>query len=160
MIPHRHQQGFTLIEAMVSLLVLTMGIVPAYYLSQASQNVANSIRDNLVAANLAQEGIEVIHGIRDTNWFISQPFDNGLSSGSYEVEWDSELPLVAYQDRYLRLDVNGRYNYASGTNTSFKRRIRIAPVGTEEIKVVSEVTWTDRKRNRKVEVESHLFDWR
>lgn len=160
MIQRRHQQGFTLIEALVSLLVLTMGIIPAYYLSQAAQNVADSVRDNLVAANLAQEGAEVIHGIRDTNWFISQPFDNGLSSGSYEVEWNSELPLTVYQARYLRLDTNGRYSYVSGTNTSFKRRIRITPIGTQEIKVVSEVTWTDRKRNRKVEVESHLFNWR
>lgn len=160
MIHDRNQQGFTLIEALVSLLVLTMGVVPAYYLSQAAQNVGNSIRDNLVAANLAQEGIEVIHGIRDTNWFISQPFDNGLASGSYEVEWNSELPLVVWQDRHLRLDTNGRYNYSSGTVTSFKRRVRIAPVGTEELKVTSEVTWTDRKRSRRIELEAHLFNWR
>lgn len=154
------QQGFTLIEAIVSLMVLTLGIIPAYYLSQASQNIGNSIRDNLVAANLAQEGVEVIHGIRDTNWFNGQAFGNGLTAGSYEVEWNSALPLVSFQDRYLRLDSNGRYSYVAGTDTSFKRRITITPVGTEELKVVSEVTWADRNRNRSVQVESHLFNWR
>src|SRR5690349_3077730 len=102
----RHQAGFTLIETIVALMVLTVGIVPAYYLAQSSQVIADSVRDDLIAANLAQEGAEVIHGIRDTNWFTSQSFNNGLGAGNYEVEWNSELPLGVFQDRYLRVDTN------------------------------------------------------
>ena len=155
----RHQAGFTLIETIVALMVLTVGIVPAYYLAQSSQVIADSVRDDLIAANLAQEGAEVIHGIRDTNWFSSQSFNNGLGAGNYEVEWNSELPLGVFQDRYLRVDTNGRYNYTTGTSSRFKRKIIITAVGANELKIISQVTWKERARDRTVEVESHLFNW-
>jgi Tfp pilus assembly protein PilV len=157
---YHKEAGFTLVEALVSLLVLTMGLVPAYFLSSSSEIVADDIKNNLIAANLAQEGVEVIHAIRDTNWFASQAFNNGLGAGDYEAEWNSGLPLGASQDRFLRVDANGRYNYTTGTTTPFKRMIRIAAVSAQEFKVTSIVTWTTRKRDKSVQVESHLFDWK
>lgn len=158
------EEGFTLVEVLVSLVMLSVALTPIAILATNAINSADTIRDNVIAANLAQEGIEVIRAIRDTNWTAipSRSFDNGLSAGNYEVTWNSVPPLDAYQDRFLRLGSEGRYKYngASSVPTQFKRKITIGKPSAAELKVESEVTWNNRLGAQSIKVEDHLFDWR
>src|SRR4051812_43664488 len=85
----QHEKGFTLVEAIVSMVILTTAIIPILYLANSSVNVAFAVRDDLIAAGLTQEGIEVVRAMRDTNWFNNRAFDSGLDAGTYEVQWDS-----------------------------------------------------------------------
>ena len=155
------ERGFTLVEALVALFVLLLGVTPAFWLSSSSVNLAASVRNNLIAANLAQEGIEVTRAIRDRNWFVAlpQPFDTGLAAGTYQIQWDSDV-VAPYADAFLKTDVNGVYNYISGTDTLFKRKLIITKVSAVELQVQSEVSWRERSRDRIISVESHLFDWK
>ena len=155
-----NKNGFTLIETLIALAILTMAIIPAFVLSNSTINSSSVIRDDMIASGLAQEGIEVVRAIRDTNWFNGRAFNYGLGDGQYRVEWDSTSLLTLAGNPFLKLD-NGLYNYSTGNDTVFKRTVTITNVSTAEIKVVSQVTWQTRTNDSKaVTAEDHLFDWK
>lgn len=157
---NKRAAGFTLIEALVALVILTVALGPALILSSNILSTASVVKNNLVAANLAQEGIEIIRALRDTNWFNGNSFDSGLANGVYRLEWNSDSLLSLGSNPPLKLD-NGLYNYSTGTDTIFKRTITLTKINASELKVVSDVTWTERgERARDVNIESHLFNWR
>ncbi|HZZ99217.1 MAG TPA: prepilin-type N-terminal cleavage/methylation domain-containing protein [Candidatus Paceibacterota bacterium] len=159
-IPNKNNRGFTLIEVLVSLAILTIAIIPALYLSNSAANVGFAVRDNFIAAGLAQEGIEVVRAIRDTNWFNGRAFDSGLADGSYRLEWNSTSLLALGANPPLNID-DGLYTYDSGTPSVFSRSITITKVNSGELKVVSTVTWQTRTNDTKtVSAEDHLFDWK
>ncbi len=58
----------TLLEVMVALVVMTIGSVSATTLILAAINANIYNKDALMALNLAQEGIEYMRNLRDTNW--------------------------------------------------------------------------------------------
>ena len=137
-----------------------------------SSRISTSVKNNLTASMLAQEGIEVIRAIRDENWLASpaRAFYAGLNEeadGSTtigRVQYDTSDSLLSQNDSApLYLNANsGIYSYDSGdaSPTFFKRKISITKVSAVELKVISEVTWTEAVRDRSVSVEDHLFDWK
>ena len=151
--------GFTLIETLVSLVLLSMAIIPALMLSTEAVNIAFDVRDTLTASGLAQEGVEVVRAIRDTNWFNDRVFDTGLADGTYRVEWNSTSLLPLSGNPALNLS-NGLYTYSGGAGTVFSRAITITKVNAGELRVVSRVSWTDRGVTKNVEAEEHLFNWK
>ncbi len=152
--------GFTLIEALVALVILSISIVPALILSSNLSEIASVAKNNLIAANLAQEGVEVVRAIRDTNWFNGVAFNTGLANGVYRTEWNSDALLSLGTNPPLKLG-NGLYNYSVGQDTVFKRTITLTNIGAAELKVVSDITWTERRdRVKNIQVESRLFDWK
>ena len=154
------EAGFTLIEAMVTLVILTTALIPALFLSTQANNAAFSIKNNLTAVNLAQEGVEIIRAIRDNNWFQSLAFDAGLTDGAWRVDWASDALIALGANPALKVN-NGLYNYSAGTDSIFKRTVTITKVNAAELKVISSVTWTERgNRAKSVQAESHLFNWR
>ena len=163
MYPHPEKlnsKGFTLIEALVSLVILTVALGPALVLSSNISSTASVIQNNLIAANLAQEGVEVIRALRDASWYNGLSFDTGLADGIYRTDWNSNILITLGSNPPLKVS-DGLYNYSSGTETMFKRTITITKINSEELRVVSDVTWTERgNRTRDVKVESHLFDWK
>jgi len=88
--------GFTLIEVIIGVMVLTIAIVSATSLltSVIKTNVSNA--RHVQAYYLAQEGIEAVRNIRDTNWLHNLHFNaNGVypsfSTGySYAISLRSE----------------------------------------------------------------------
>lgn len=157
------QSGFTLVEAMVSLVILTVALGPLLYLSNSSVNSAYIIRDDMIGSGLAQEGVEVVRNMRDANWLHNLSFDNGLADGTYRVEWNSSSLLAISTNPYLKIN-NGLYNYSLGTDTQFKRTITIAHPANkngQELQVTSTVSWQLRGGSTKtIQAEDHLFNWK
>lgn len=151
-----------MVEAMVALVLVSVAMGPVFILATSSVNVASRMEHNLIAANLAQEGIEVIRNIRDTNWLNGTAFDNNLAPGIWRVEWNTVGGgLVAVGSNPFLRKNNGLYNYSAGTDTVFKRTITISKPNSGELVLTSSVTWLERGNiNRTVTAESHLFDWR
>jgi len=147
---------------MVALILITIATGPILMLAVSSINVASRIEHNLIAANLAQEGIEVARNIRDTNWFRSVAFDNNLPVGTWLVEWNTvNGGLVPVGSNPFLKKNNGLYNYSTGLDTPFKRTIAIAKPNSGELVLTSSVTWTERGNiSRSIIAESHLFDWK
>ena len=158
--PTKKQAGFTLVETLVSLVILTVALIPILNLSDGASRISATIQDNLIASGLVQEGIEVVRGIRDTNWFNSRAFDLGLSDGAYRTEWNSTSLLSLAGNPVLNLN-NGHYTYTGGTATKFTRTITITAVNAGELKIVSQVTWLGRSNvSKSISAEEHLFNWR
>ena len=156
------QAGFTLVETLVSLVILSVALIPILNLSSDITKVNSTLQDNLVASGLAQEGVEVIRAIRDTNWFAvpTRAFDSGLSDNVYRAEWDSTALLPLSGNPVLNLD-DGRYTYTGGVPTKFSRTITITKINAGELRAVSTVTWTERGGTSKsIGAESHLFNWK
>jgi Tfp pilus assembly protein PilV len=61
------KQGFSLIESLLAIGVLIVGILSAFILVVRSLSNIPLIQSRLIAANLAQEGIELVRQKRDTN---------------------------------------------------------------------------------------------
>ena len=156
------QRGFTLIEALVALVLVTVAMGPVLILATSAVNVASRIEHNLIASNLAQEGIEVIRNIRDTNWLNGAAFDNNLSAGTWRVQWDTVGGgLMAVGSNPILKKNNGLYSYTTGTDTVFRRTVTISKPNSGELILISSITWLERGSiNRTVSAESHLFDWK
>jgi len=64
----KNQSGITLIETLVAASILIIGIVGALILTTYSIQVSEVSKQELIATNLAREGLEVVRNIRDTEW--------------------------------------------------------------------------------------------
>lgn len=63
----RLNKGITLIELIVAISVLTFAITGPMTLAASSLKATQDARNELIATHLAEEGIEVIHSLRDNN---------------------------------------------------------------------------------------------
>lgn len=159
---YKRSRGFTLVEALVALTLLTVALVPAFIQATSAMQLSVTIRNSLVAADLAQEGVEVMRAMRDANWFAGAPFGSGLdacASGCL-VQWNSVAPIPYTPNTPLRFDaLTGLYQYSQGDNTLFYRTIYVTEVSVGELAIRSEVTWKDRRNAKSFSVEQHVFDW-
>lgn len=172
------KKGFTLVEALVALSILIVGIISGFILVTKALYNVTIIQDRLTASFLAQEGIELVRQIRDTNYFKKlnggiDSWDDGLNNGDNIVIVNTNTGSVTLRlfsdpsyDPYLYYHpITGLYDHdSSGSKTSFQRVINISPVNNDEIKVQSIVTW--KSRNISFEIgkggivaEDHLFNW-
>ena len=62
------KKGETLIEIVMSLGVLTIGIMLASTIMGSSIRNLNASKNRVIAVNIAREGLEAMRNIRDTNW--------------------------------------------------------------------------------------------
>lgn len=64
-IQHKAFNGFTLIETLMALFVLMTGVVTGFAVISQAVHTSPTTRQQLIAANLAQEAIEIARGVRD-----------------------------------------------------------------------------------------------
>lgn len=166
-----NNKGFSLIELVISIFVLSVGVVGVFGAFSLVTILTSNAADQLTAAYLAQEGMEIVRNMRDTNWLN---MDENPSSGATwvdglvvsvpadctqgcEADYASSLAQqmnqwpAASEGTYLKVDPppagTGFYNYTSGTPTKFKRKIMITPItdvdgNTDHIVMVRvEVSW-------------------
>ncbi|MFN7088909.1 MAG: prepilin-type N-terminal cleavage/methylation domain-containing protein [Candidatus Paceibacteria bacterium] len=151
--------GFSMIEGLVATSIIMIGLVAVFGLINSSLRMIAVAKDELVAANLAQEGIEIVRAIREENWIEDENFNTGLSPGQYRVHY-LETRLLPFVNTPLRFDSNtGFFQYNSGEDTPFYRTISISSISPVEIRVVSQVSWQTRGLPYSVVAETHLFDW-
>lgn len=155
-------RGFTLIEVVVSVLIISLVSVSAMYALSLNLSSAVRIKNNLIAAYLAQEGLEVVRNLRDKDRHSGAAFGTSLANGDYRVEWSSQS-LLSFQDVFLKKDASGFYNYVSGQDTIFKRKITIEdsaqnpPMVEKTAKV--EISWTEKSGPKTIQAELRLFNW-
>jgi prepilin-type N-terminal cleavage/methylation domain-containing protein len=152
------KQSFTLIEIIVAISVMTIGILGVYALVPKVIGITSANTNIFIAYQLAREGIEIVRNIRDTNWLQGLAWNEGLTgcSGGCEIDYN-DSSLVSYQDRYLKVDSNGFYNYETGKQTKFKRKIIITP-DTDILNIKVQITWSGK--GSPFEIEENLYNWR
>ena len=185
----RKYNAFTLVEALVAISILLTGIISGFILVTRSLYNAKLIQDRLTASFLAQEGIELVRKIRDSNYVKNIQGDNikwnkdlepnlGPSSmepsSSYYIQINpinksvelTQCLTPCEESRIPQLKYNDEYgfNYTSGEDTNFTRIIRIDVIDDKHLRVSSIVTWKTRnipflEKTGGIKAEDHLYNW-
>ncbi len=181
--------GFTLIETLVAVAVLTLAIIGPFTALQSAITASYAARDQLAATALAQEAIEYVRGVRDANFLhlIGSPgasrtwLDglNGTSGPDCVTESGATLrctvsPFSATEVAQcalsgtgtcspLNLSSSGLYTQDTGTPTRFTRYILMRPVSVsdsiEEIEVTAVVEFTSARKPYSVRIQTMLYNW-
>ena len=154
-----YKKAFSLVEVLVAISILVGSTVSVTFLVSNAIKTATSTRSNLIAAQLAQEGVEIIRRLRDENWINGVAFND--LEGTHRVDWISgSLPVSG--NLPLRFHPNQGYSYSAISGdvvTPFTRLITVSSPNSRELQIEVEVTWTDREAVKSFIVEDHLFDW-
>ncbi|RJQ13830.1 hypothetical protein C4553_02175 [Candidatus Parcubacteria bacterium] len=179
-----HKKSFSLVEVLVAVSVLLLGTVGVMSLLATAITTAASAQSNLIAAYLAQEGIEIIRKIRDENFIANKNMDQQIpGGGSRRVDWiqagaspgNQLLGGDPQQNKTtpnygsctkLKYDPIYGYNYSFGTDSVFCRNIYItkntvvSTSSTDELIIEAQVVWSQRGFVKHFIAENHLIDWR
>lgn len=155
-------KGFTLVETLIAIAILLVAVVGPISLIGDALHKLYYAKDQMIAINLAQEGIEVVRARRDSNMLDGVvDWDSGVTAGSYLV--DASLATITstvgvQQPVYLSA---GFYKQGVvATATQFARLITITSVvAGRELKVVSTVTWKTGGNTGAVTASEYLFKW-
>lgn len=160
LVKNKKVAGFTLMEVITAVFVITVGLVGVINVVQQIIDYNRVLSSRLIGAYLAQEGIEIVRNIRDTNWLEGDPWDDGLGPGNHEADYDDHSLRDFSSDHFLSID-GGFYKYSlAGTPTPFKRKINITPDGANKLKVTVEVNWGDwGESSKSVIVKENLYNW-
>ena len=124
--------GFTTLELMAAIVVVSIGILGAYSVVQQIFVYTSISSQRLTAAYLAQEQIEITRNIRDTNWINNLDWQTGLGDTGWEA--------IPGFDGYER----------KTTITS----------ASPELRVKVEVRWDIRGEDGAITVQENLYDWK
>ncbi|MBI2450409.1 MAG: prepilin-type N-terminal cleavage/methylation domain-containing protein [Candidatus Nealsonbacteria bacterium] len=124
------KRGFTLIETTIATFILTVGILGVFALVQMITVFTSSISSQLRAVYLAQEGVENIRNIRDSNWLALAVWDQGIASSGWE------------------------------SIDKFQRQITIQKPQPDKMIVLVEVKWSKAGEPSQVTAETELYDWK
>lgn len=175
------KNSFTVLEVILAITVLTIAVGGSFILISQTIGSVSVIQSRLTASYLVQEGLEIIRNIRDSNWLNpDKVWDEGLGAGDYEADYLTTLlsdpllcsPFCQYDNglRFLGIDGNGfyGYNYSSGNETIFKRKITISDRvdlddppddQIDKFKVSVKVFWREKGQIRSLAAQEYLYNW-
>ncbi|MFA5996922.1 MAG: type II secretion system protein [Candidatus Paceibacterota bacterium] len=156
-------RAFTLIETLIAISILLVAVVgPISLIGDATHKLYYS-KDQMIAINLAQEGIEAVRQVRDSNMLAVGAWDTNITAGNYMVNLKNDPPVVLLTDSNVYID-SGTGLYEQGTvtatTTQFTRTVTIADVvaGIEK-NVTSTVTWRTGGDTGTVAFSENIFNW-
>jgi len=172
----KNSAGFTILEVILAITVLTLAAGGSFILISQTIGSISVIQSRLTASYLIQEGLEIVRNIRDSNWLKNQTWNQNLGEGDWEGDYLSlsltprplpcqydDLPCQYDNLSFLGIDGSGfyGYNYSSGNETIFKRKITISkePEEPDRLKVSVEVFWREKGQIRSLAAQEYLYNW-
>jgi len=181
-------KGQSLMEMIASIAILLIVVVAILALTVSNIVGQKESEFQVLANNLAREGIEVARNTRDSNWLNGQVWDAGLESGEAivdfikaENQWQLNSVACNGNDLLYFNPGSGIYNHDSnGQAASFSRCLTLRGIclagdGNEYIindnecnhddqkiglKIEVKVTWFERNKTREVKLEDSIYDWK
>jgi len=175
--------GFTLLETLVAISILTLSIAGAFSVAQSGLSAAIIARDQIIAFHLAQEAIELVRHIRDNNTFNgntdapqegwltdipSQCFstDCAVNIVSKKIEECTDgCKILKNTGSYVQ-NVSGAAPISNAISTAFTRKVRLKNVITnqtnqevKEVKISVTMSWRKGSLIKTFVTESHIFNW-
>ncbi len=170
----KNKPAFTLIETIIAITLITvvMTAVTGLILTTLLANERNT--HTLQANFLAQEGLEAVRFMRDSNWLQNYSWDQG--------DWGQDFDLDStHTSITLYLDTKGCTEpspcFALSTDSAegsivldngfeFVRTLTFTGVRNEDetvaqdaVTVTANVAWIERGETRSVELSTTLTDW-
>ena len=154
------ENGFTLPEVMIAVFIILVGIIGISAIFPKIISLAGLSSLEFTASYLSQEGIELIRNIRDENLLNFQNWDDGLDEGDYGVQYNGNSLLFGSGEVFLKIGSDGFYNYTSGDDTLFKRKITIKKEDNNNtILVTSLVKFDFKGKSYNFSAEEYLYQW-
>ena len=160
-------KSFTLVETIVAITVLTTGILAVSSLISYSLSSASFVRQKLIAAYLAQEGIEIVRNIKDKNILEimngvgERKWDDNLAcqGGCSRFDYRSQvLPDQTCTGEYLSV-VDGLYQCTSTSPIKLKRTVTVTTTDNTAMEVTVEVSWKTRGREHSVKAQEVFYNY-
>ncbi|RJQ30688.1 prepilin-type N-terminal cleavage/methylation domain-containing protein [Candidatus Parcubacteria bacterium] len=174
--------GFTLIETLVAIAILSAALASPMVLAIRNVGVAAVSQDQLVAFYLSQEVLEYVRNVRDTNilsgrtdgseWLtglenclIDETKTNGCQIDATGGSEPTQECVSGCEPLKFNSDT-GLYNYgdeAENKNTTFIRTVKIqSPVNGNENEAIVRVstTWTGKYGAKTLDLQDNIFNWR
>lgn len=177
--------GFTLVEVLVAISILSIAILATFGAVSHSMKATNFTEDQVTAYYLADEALEYVRNRRDANAIAHI---NALATGG-SVEWLTGIAQVATDPCFpgkvcyinvpaatadgiktcasdatscpvLLYDGNyGLYGYTSGSATPYKRSVEITTINNTEVSVTVTVSWTAQGISKSYKQTLVLRNW-
>lgn len=142
-IKNKKYKAFSFVEVMISVFVLSVGMIAIITLMSGSLRDSLDSRNQIIASGLAQEGTELVKNIRDTNWLVytdpGYSFADITSGSTCKIDKGSGLVCDGTL-KQLNIDNNGYYVHSAGTASKYYRNISVVPSGANRA-VISMVIW-------------------
>lgn len=163
------QQGFTMVELIITIAILSFGVLAVYEVFYPIITYTHAINLKFTATNLAQEGLEVARNMRDNNFIAGTAWSGGLldCQAGCQLDYTTDASvqadastLVAYDpNTFLRVNDDGLHGYGSGNATPFTREIVVSQVSTDILKVTANVYWSHNSQPYSFSVDQYLYNW-
>jgi len=125
----RTKKSFTLPEVLVSIAVIVMVVMAATNLLVASIR-ANAVNINtLIAYGLAQQGVEAVRNIRDSDWLLGANFQGQIGRQNI-TPWGESFPSNLGETRFYTID---RHEAPDMDVTSISQLENIVPWTLKEL---------------------------
>ncbi|MFA6193655.1 MAG: prepilin-type N-terminal cleavage/methylation domain-containing protein [Parcubacteria group bacterium] len=142
------RKGFTLIEMLVVVFVVGIGLIGALSFFNININNQNEVKNELIAAGLAQEGADLVRNIRDYNLLNSKAFDFNLDPASCKaIDFSSLSSHSCVSNQNICTNANLQYCQCGGScnaSTNFIRKITVGGLVNGSRTVTCTVTWNGR----------------
>jgi prepilin-type N-terminal cleavage/methylation domain-containing protein len=160
-------RGFTLLETLMGVVILSLTILAPFTLAHFSLRSASLYKNQAVAFHLAQEAIEYVRNRRDNNslagaadWLEGLGLCRGVNG--CEVDIPNNAIFNCNPCRKIKYDsASGFYNYSTGVETLFVREVKLSDVvGGREARIVVTVSWQERLIPESFTIQENIFNWR
>ncbi len=158
--------GFSIVEVVIALGIVTVALLGIVSLVVQNIQVKGMNKNYLLASALAQEGLELVRNMRDSNWLT--PWNDWkqdiVQDGTYIIDYRGRSSIDDGPDDITalgaKLYMNGGYytHQAAGTDAHFSRLITIADNG-DYLSASSTVMWLDRGTHTYT-AETYFYNWR
>jgi len=161
------ERGFTFVETLVAIAILLLGVVAPLALTYQSLAASRIARNQITATFLAEEGIEYVRAVRDSNTLNGSAWLSGLSDclsadGCMidETAGDSVTPCEGACAPLLYNSETAIYGYETGTTSPFTRTVVLTEtVVDQEANIAVVVSWPDGTTEREVLIDETIFNW-
>jgi len=169
MISHKNNRAFTLIETIIAIGVLTIAMIAAIQLAASSNRLSSLLMQRFTAHHLAEEGVEIIRNMRDTNWLKNIGWRSGLVDGRYAIAERSSVAATTLDPKMhplFILNAAGSIERAEtitvGETIRYQRMIELSTPDPESeiMHVRSVVEYNFRGTPQQAVVEAELSDWK
>lgn len=171
-------RGFSLIETLVAITVLIGAIVGPLTLASQGIKAASLFKNQLIASNLAQEGMELVHAKRDSNILRGMGWMDDITNicggdGCYAryTPTDNTASQIIFQScstggcPKFFVTPDGWYVQKTAADsgdaeTIFYRTTHVTSiVPGREVKVETTIAWQERFSTFTFDLEEHLLKW-
>lgn len=145
----RKQKGFSLIELLISFSILSLGIMAVFILMSKNVEYSRFSKDQILASQLAQEGIELLRNLKDNDTEFNDKYESGeyiIDKNKFEINTDPDIFKL-----YLKYEEGNKF-YVHDKDDSepskfFRKVDLVVRNDTDGKKIIEErimVSWNDK----------------